>query len=744
MTTLNSSTLLRAVSFVVGAVLILVGQSILALPHFAEWSSSDIELYYNSLLVRLPESVGYPDYFIVSAGMILVGLAVFGFSVSPHHKWMLTPLPVAPPSPFQRRRIHWRMYAVVAFASVAIWGYDAFSAGANAHFFVWAAAVLLTGSAFAAYDWQVRGVCTFTRRELLSAAVYIAYVIALAMCFRFVASHDLTARFVIIVCGALVGVGLWRFTRLPPYYLAFAFIILIALAAYTYKWRAWEFASWGDEGAFLAEAIDLLPPVNRAQPPLYWNGVYGQHPTFSSYIHALGVMLNDGLTSRTNALYGWKVTEMVMVMLSALPLAVILRHLLLQVKLPQPSVHPLTLTGVIIYLSSHYLLGFSKIGYNNLQSLIPVLAALMCLSAAVQRRGSSALYWTGAAAACAFYVFPLGVPLIPVFVVGAVFLLDSHNASIRERIWRAGMTALTVIIGIVITALPRLVDTRWMTIMTEEAATGAAVDFASLFTQQIIPNFLYSLTSHLYFARSTHYVAFAHLDPLSSVLMMMGIATVIMLALRRRFALWLLAAFVIIAFVTGGVGRYNYPSNTRLYLLVPFYAIFATVGLAMLWAHFDRPARLFKSLRAVLMFIILSGIIALNWYQFTHIAPYWMHRWIYHAIVRELERQPNIELLVITNPPNSQDAEVGLTWFALPLDRVILLGIADTDTPQTIRAALEAADERLHSPYLVLIDNSTPNLEMMRAAANNLWGANRFESYPLNWQQPHLLVRVLP
>ncbi len=62
--------------------------------------------------------------------------------------------------------------------------------------------------------------------------------------------------------------------------------------------------------------------------------------------------------------------------------------------------------------------------------------------------------------------------------------------------------------------------------------------------RQVSLNVVYTLTASLYFVQNSHYTSGGHLDPLSSVLMLAGVAGVIAVLTRRRSALWLLLSFL--------------------------------------------------------------------------------------------------------------------------------------------------------------------------------------------------------
>jgi hypothetical protein len=170
---------------------------------------------------------------------------------------------------------------------------------------------------------------------------------------------------VLAVLAASAHIFLWRSRRrtlTPVFWLVSASLVLSSL-----YFSAWWFSVIGDEYAFYSYAAGLLARADAASigAELYNpSGVYSTHPGFSSLIQAASMaVFGPGL-------FGWRFSNLYLAALSLWPLYAFVHAI---------GGRRLAILACALLATSHYLMSFGKIGYNNLQALF---AFSVCLATA--------------------------------------------------------------------------------------------------------------------------------------------------------------------------------------------------------------------------------------------------------------------------------------------------------------------------------------------------------------------------
>ncbi len=169
-----------------------------------------------------------------------------------------------------------------------------------------------------------------------------------------------------------------------------AFWLGVGLFVGLYRLQGFPAHLLGDEGAFWDYAVSLVREDHR--PRLFDLGVYS-FPALSSYVQA-AVLKAFG-----PSFWAWRWSS-VLTWLAAVPF---LYALLAEFT---PSSRRLAHLGVIAYLFAPYGLAVSRYGYNNVQALPVVTAALAVAYGAYAYRNRTAWYVAGVLAGLGFYTYP--------------------------------------------------------------------------------------------------------------------------------------------------------------------------------------------------------------------------------------------------------------------------------------------------------------------------------------------------
>ncbi|MEP7198529.1 MAG: glycosyltransferase family 39 protein, partial [Chloroflexota bacterium] len=483
---------------------------------------------------------------------------------------------------------------------------------------------------------------------------------------------------------------------LPREAVALVVVVTLAFAVYTLDLMSWRYAFIGDEYAFYEFANNIIRGFNRPYL-LSPRGAYDVHPVFATFVQVATITLYG------NDIYGWRISETLAIMLAGLPLYVFARTFVNARA---------ALLAVIVYLSSQHVLGLSKVGYTYSQLFVPLLGALALCALALKRGSWLGIYLCGVASAFAFYTFAFGIP----FIALPLLLLAMYGVPVGAKPWRAAAHALPLIaifiLGVGLTALPSLSDAEALQRIAGHTVANSEVKTTNNLTEQVIPNVLYTATASLAFLGHSHYVSGAHLDPLASLLMLLGVASIIAMLRRQRFAWWLLISFGLVCVFVGGFAPYPYPPIARTYILLPYYGLFVALGATAL-ASFVRHARA----RLVLWLLFMLAIPALNLYQFFTLTDGVNPQEDIPLIVKEFQEQPNVSAFyVVTRPPfNANVTRMILRAYNLDADKLV---VVSDENPNLSLPAIKRSGK---GDYVVLLLWHMPSLDRWRAGLRAQW-----------------------
>ena len=481
----------------------------------------------------------------------------------------------------------------------------------------------------------------------LYVAGYALAMVALA----FVGAGNAVAALVVGAASAACVVASLRLGRHEASWVwdGWAKVALLILGLATmglgaYKLASWRFSVIGDEWAFYLVAMRVLRGT-WLQHPLSNLGNYGMHPVLSSYIQA-GAMRLWGEDS-----YGWRISNPLLVAWSLPSLYVIARAM---------GSRRMALLAAAFLGASYYLMAFGKIGYNNFQALWPLLTSLAIALLALRAGSVYGLLLSGALAGLGFYVFAAGRFALP--LVGLVALL--YGARAWRRAW-TGWAAL--MLGALAVAGPILLERNVPGVLLEQTIFYSLVsDTWAGRWQQFVANLVRALLAFLWSGKHTHFVFGAHLDPISGLCFVLGLAALVVAA-RKAKAGWLLgAAFLGGALLFGGLTQYDHPPNTRMFMMVPVYAIIAALGCDAFLDSLGRWAG-WRALTGWLSGLVVLAVFAANAYIALHLyeerRPLTQDAMLVGMLQEmALGERPSEPIYLIRNPGDFYD--LGAFWLA--------------------------------------------------------------------------------
>ena len=339
-------------------------------------------------------------------------------------------------------------------------------------------------------------------------------------------------------------------------------IISLALVLFTFNMNNWLFLFQGDEYSFyeMARYIGQSQSLAEIGSNLF-NGsaVYQSHPYFSSVIHAIFMRLLGFDT------FGWRFSNMY---LSAVSSG--LFYLFFRRYLP----NRIALFSAFFLATSEYLMSFSKIGYNNLQALFAMALVFAVAGWAVQSKRPISFTLLGFSIALCFYVYPAALYVAPVPIFFLLLFLPPNSKG-SFRLWLYMLAPLFITIFPLMIQLPYWQAKVGGTIFNNQNLVSNTdtvyVHFAS--------NLVFTLFSFLYIVEESHFVYGSYVDPLTAAFAFTGVAILIAQVGRQKFVKFIFFSFTWLVILVGTSHDRAYPTATRMHLLLPYFTLFAAVGL---------------------------------------------------------------------------------------------------------------------------------------------------------------------
>ena len=398
-----------------------------------------------------------------------------------------------------------------------------------------------------------------------------------------------------VVLLVLAIANLWRFRQRVP--LIF-WVVSLALIVYTININGWWTAIVGDEYVFYDFARQLSEKTSFLELGTVLfkaDGAYGTHPYFSSLLQAIPMMFlgHENFSWRFSSLY-------------ICSLGVGLFYSFCKTFISKR----LSLFAAFLLAVSSYIMSFGKIGYNNLQAFFAITLALAVTAWALRSRLPLAFACLGSSLALCFYVYPAALYVLPL----PFLLLILYDPPLsRPAAWR---WAIMIIVSVAMIYPLMLQPIYWQTKMagTFLNRTDLLQSFSATLVH-FVNNVIYAFFSFLYIPVESHFVVSSYLDPLTSVLFLIGFCLLLFQLRHQRFALFVMLALVFFLFSVGASHDRETPPNTRMFLFLPLYALIAVWGVAWIEQKIRQAFSSGAGISIVLMPILLIAITGLNLYQ---------------------------------------------------------------------------------------------------------------------------------
>ncbi len=398
-----------------------------------------------------------------------------------------------------------------------------------------------------------------------------------------------------------------------------AVIVMLAVFVYlnTFDLTHWRYAAIGDEGAFYHDA-KLMAEGQVVRNLFTQHGVYGKFPVLSTYFvgQLMRVFGTDGV--------GWKTATLVPVVI-ALALGYGLARSLYGRRT--------ALLFLGFSVTAHYLLAFAHTGYNNLDPLLALLGALLCLVLGLRHTSLLFLVLSGALAGLGWYTFYSSRTVIA--ILGVAILL-----TVRPRGWVPAGLAVTA--GFPMLVVPFFVVNQSDVIRQMLIESGAGNNIEAVANERLLLlwNTGRSLLAFNYNTKNYLYTSGSLAEPATAALFVLGLGYVVMTWTDARSRL-LLAWFGISITATGVFSKYDHVAVTRLSYVLPVVVLLAAVAVDRSLAAW-RPSGATQSITLLMRGVVVGMILLVGASN--------LHRWFIASPRDAPTSQTSVTMRIVQKP----------------------------------------------------------------------------------------------
>jgi hypothetical protein len=434
---------------------------------------------------------------------------------------------------------------------------------------------------------------TMRRYWQIILAVGIAYTALVAFLARTSAGNGFEWQALVILL--LASANLWRYRRRvhPIVWVAFLATILFSLNV-----NSWRYSGIGDELSFYTFARDI---VNKESVWTIGSRLYGAEAVYGNLPYLSSLIAGVSMLFAGENHYGWVFSNIFLC-----SLAVVLFFLFVR-KFFAGRVAWLS---ALFLAASSYIMNFSKIGYYSLQALFLMTLIFWAAGLAVQTKHPLSFTLLGFAMGGCFYTYPYALYVLPLPIFLLLLYLPPKSRT-AARLWGH------LLIPFAMLSLPLLFRPAYwrMLIHGTYLYSLQRLQWAGL-AAHFISNFHYALFSYIYSLNETHFVVSSYVDPLTAVFVTIGMVWTFRNIRKSRLLIFIMLSFLAMVFLAGASHDYEYPPNTRMFMLLPFFTLFAGLGIAWLII----PLEMGMSASTVLkrgLAVLFILVVGLNLYQST-------------------------------------------------------------------------------------------------------------------------------
>jgi 4-amino-4-deoxy-L-arabinose transferase-like glycosyltransferase len=413
--------------------------------------------------------------------------------------------------------------------------------------------------------------------------------------------YDVTQVFYAALILLVVAfANLWHFRQRVP---IIFWVISVTLVFYTININGWWTAIIGDDQGFHELAWAFAEKMNFAQVGNFLfqaNGVSDSHPYFSSFVQAISMKLFG------HGSFGWRFSNLYLC-----AMGVGLFYFFCKSFLSQRA----ALVAACLLAFSHYVMSFGKIGYNNLQALFAFSLVLAVAAWALRWKQPFVFALLGSAMALCFYLYPASLYVVPLPIL---LLLMYYPPTSRQAIGRwLVMVAIWVAMIYPLLMQPIYWESKQAGTLFHRPELVQSVDMV---VQHFAYNIFYSILSFLYITEG-HYVVASFIDPITAIFIMLGYFILLYQIRRQHFAIFVALGFVFFLFSVGASHDREVPSTTRMFLMLPWFALFGMWGMIWLEENIKKVGLFRPNSKMVLVPILLVAIAGANLYQAYKLSP---------------------------------------------------------------------------------------------------------------------------
>ncbi len=400
------------------------------------------------------------------------------------------------------------------------------------------------------------------------------------------------------------------------------FPVVVALALYIPEFNSWKFIFIGDEYPFYDLASQINDNGFLSRDLLEGAGVFDDHPMLLSVWQALFFRLFEASN------FTWRLSCTILTLSCVLPLWYLSYYILPEKT--SGSVRAVAATAAVSsFLFSELISVWSIIGKPHVAFLPPMVWSVFFLVRAHRYQRDRLFLLSGVIAGTGALFSPLAAVYAVSSCMAVLLLLafagdaEPPSQPIRTLAYRL----LVFSFGVSIAAIPILVQRDYLDhLFNKNLSNDDSFTLSAVLHRTFLTAF-----SFTYFNAGSHYLAWNIVDPLRSGLILLGVTKA--LFWRSVYTKIPLVLNFVLAFTSGGIGYYSYPSVTRIHVMEVPFAFFAGLGTAVLIRHGSMT-------RSVAALFLIGSIAFYNHTKLHHFNPFDRPIHFVHHLFQKIESHP--------------------------------------------------------------------------------------------------------